>query len=215
MEQANCIGPTRICAGVGIQNLLSWLKSEQLWKLFPMGSSSLTCRTFFSSSATGLPPVFGNPMCKATATCSTFSSFTSKPSFCTPWSSFEGFNPLTMGKNWIVSRTSSCCWVKEGGGYDDDSEQVVRDEDDGLSHSMKFGVWRYKFLSSTLHSLKPISERVVPWFVKSSPQKRAIYPRFMWEKPALIKGGFSCPYEAFLFLFFSLSLFTLNFFFFP
>ena len=115
MEQANCIGPTRICAGVGIQNLLSWLKEQLPWKLFFKGSSSsLTWKSFFSSaswsSSGSWPLVLGNPMCKATVTCSTFfSSFTSKPSFCTPicWSSLKG-------KNWIVWSCTSCsCWIKE------------------------------------------------------------------------------------------------------
>ena len=41
---------------------------------------------------------------------------------------------------------------------DDDIEEDNDEEGDeyGLSHSMKVGAWKYMFLSSTLHSLKPI-----------------------------------------------------------
>jgi len=154
MEQANCIGPTRIWAGVGIQNLLSWLK-EQPWKLLLEGSSSsssLTWKIIFSSSSSStttwswcLLALSGKPMCKATVTCSSFSSFTSK--LCRWWcsSSFEAFS-VKMGKNWMVS------WVKEK-----EEEEEEEEEEDGLSHSMKVGAWRYRFLLfSTLHSIKPL-----------------------------------------------------------
>jgi len=199
MEQANCIGPTRICAGVGIQNLLSWLK-EQPWTLFFKGSSCFTWKTFFSlasgSSGSG-SPVWGNPMCKATVTCSTF-SFTSRPSLFTPWSSLKG-------KNWIVSWERWSCWAKEEGGGD---IELVREED-GLSHSIKVGVWRYRFLFSTLHSLKLMFLKV-QGFVKFSTQKKA-YIQTLWKK--------ACTYwsmkSSFLFFFAFECFFFFLYFFYP
>lgn len=111
MEQANCIGPTRICAGVGIQNLLSVLK-EYPWKLVFVGSwSSLKLKDLFWASES--PVLLGNPMCKATVTFSNFSSLIPALSFWTPKSSsFKGFvsvNLLRRGKHWVVSWANSCC----------------------------------------------------------------------------------------------------------
>jgi len=189
MEQANCIGPTRICAGVGIQNLLSWLK-EQPWKLFLKGSSSFTWVIFFSVASwlsASYSSVWGNPMCKATVTCSTFSSFTSKPSFS--WFSLKG-------KNWIVSWS---CWDK---GEGDDDIELITEEEDGFSHSIKVGVWTHRFSFSTLHSLKLMFLKETPRICEISLlRKRPIWKKactYWWMKEIKLSFLF---FSSFLFFF--------------
>lgn len=158
MEHSNCIGPTRIWVGVGIQNLFSLLKEQFPWKIFLMGccSSLLKSKTLVSTWESSL--ILGNPMCKETVI---FSSLT--PTV------LVSFNPLVSsvsllrrGKHWMVSFTDSCrcgcgykrgsfsmvmgfvswiCWVTE----DDDEE-----EEDGLSHSMKLvGDRKQRLLASS------------------------------------------------------------------
>lgn len=122
MEQENCIGPTRICAGVGIQNLLSLLKEHPL-KLF-LSPTTSSLMPLFSTSE--ISSAFGNPMCKATVTFSIFSSLTPRLiswALVVSSSSFNGFlsvKPLRRGRHWILPPLmgsenwfSNCSVVKE------------------------------------------------------------------------------------------------------
>ena len=169
IEQANCMGPTRIWAGVGIQNLLSELK-EYPWKFFFMDISSLRSKT---SASTSESPLLGNPMCKATAT--SFSSLTptvlSFTSISPSFNVFFSVNLLRRGKHWIVSFMDSlcwcCCWGNKLGSLStlmgfvswtcwvteelerEEEDEEGEGEEDGLSHSMKFGAWKQRFMSST------------------------------------------------------------------
>lgn len=86
MGQENCIGPTKICAGVGIQNLPWVLKLEKLF-LTLIISSFFTQTLMFPSAKLETSPTFGSPMCKPTSTFSIInlpSSLISK--YCLSWS---------------------------------------------------------------------------------------------------------------------------------